>query len=141
MQKKLLPSLTILVLTIYIENELIFDALYAGASGYLVKNTPPIKLMEAIKDAYLGGTPMNSNIAKKVLEFFQQKKQFSTTPINTSLSISENEILNKLVEGENFKAISDSLAISKETVRENFKSIYKKLHLSSQKSYAAKIIK
>ncbi len=72
--KTLLPDLTILVLTIYEENELIFEALCAGASGYVVKRASHLKLIEAIKEGYQGGTPMSSNIARKVIELFQQKR-------------------------------------------------------------------
>ena len=70
--KMILPDLTILVLTIYEENDRIFDALCAGASGYLIKKTPPSKLLEAIKEAYEGGAPMSSQIARKVIEFFSK---------------------------------------------------------------------
>lgn len=130
--RSIFPDLTILVLTVYEENDLIFDALCAGACGYLVKKTPPSKLLEAIEDAYRGGAPMSSNIAMKVIKLFEQKKRQSANGGADLLSSSEKEILSKLVEGSNFKAIADSLFVSVETVRSHFRNIYKKLHVHSQ---------
>lgn len=126
--KAALPDLTILILTLYEENELIFDGLCAGASGYIVKRTPPEKLLQAIQDAYHGGVPMSSDIARKVIGFFQNKKQ--TEKINGQIMLTkcEGDILNKLVEGDSFKVISDSLKISVEDIRYSLKNIYKKLH-------------
>jgi len=130
--KSILPDLTILVLTIYEENDLIFEALCAGASGYLVKKTPPSKLIEAIQHAYHGGTPMSSNIARKVIELFQQKKLSNQTSDMNLLTPAEKEILDKLVEGSSFKAIADTLIINIDTVRFHFRNIYKKIHVYSQ---------
>lgn len=136
-----LPALTILVLTVYEENDLIFDALVAGASGYLVKKTPPSKLLEAIKEAYEGGSPMSSHIARKVIDFFQKQKPVSPQKNNYILTPREKEILTGLVEGHNFKFIADSLFISIETVRFHFRNIYKKLHVHSQSEAVAKAIR
>lgn len=136
-----LPELTILVLTVYEENDLVFDALCAGASGYLVKKTPPSKLLEAIKEAFEGGSPMSSHIARKVIDFFQKKNTTSPLKNNYVLTPREKEILSGLVEGHNFKAIADSLFISIETVRFHFRNIYKKLHVHSQSEAVAKAIK
>jgi DNA-binding NarL/FixJ family response regulator len=138
--KAILPELAILVLTIYEENDLIFEALCAGACGYLVKKTPPSRLLEAIKDAHEGGAPMSSHIARKVIDFFQ-KKPASQNKMNYDLTPREKEILTGLVEGHNFKAIADSLFISIETVRFHFRNIYKKLHVHSQSEAVAKAIK
>ena len=139
--KLLLPELTILVLTVYEENELVFDALCAGACGYLVKKTPPSKLLEAIHEAFHGGSPLSANIARKVIDFFQQKKQFSPQKQQSILTPREREILSGLVEGKSFKLIADSLFISIETVRFHFRNIYKKLHVHSQSEAVAKAIK
>lgn len=139
--KAFLPELTILVLTVYEENELVFDALCAGASGYLVKKTPPSKLLEAIKEAYEGGAPMSSHIARKVIDFFQKKKPVSPHKGVYTLTPREKEILTGLVEGHNFKFIADSLYISIETVRFHFRNIYKKLHVHSQSEAVAKAIR
>jgi len=138
--KLMIPELAILILTIYEENDLIFDALCAGACGYLVKKTPPSKLLEAIREAHEGGAPMSSHIARKVIDFFQ-KKPASSQKSNYDLTPREKEILTGLVEGHNFKAIADSLFISIETVRFHFRNIYKKLHVHSQSEAVAKAIK
>jgi DNA-binding NarL/FixJ family response regulator len=140
--KTILPDLTILVLTVYEENDLIFEALCAGASGYIVKKTPPSKLLKAIRDAYEGYTPLSSNIARKVNALFsrrdfdksgQQKKSNNIgDPDKLSLTKREKEVLNKLIEGSNFKAIADSLLVNVETLRSDLRNIYKKLHLFSQ---------
>ncbi len=139
--KLIYPDLTILVLTVYEENDLVFDALCAGACGYLVKKTPPSRLLEAIQEAHQGGAPMSANIARKVIDFFQQKKQLSAQKPQSILTPREKEILSGLVEGNSFKAIADSLFISIETVRFHFRNIYKKLHVHSQSEAVAKAIK
>ncbi|PJA98494.1 MAG: DNA-binding response regulator [Ignavibacteriales bacterium CG_4_9_14_3_um_filter_30_11] len=139
--KVILPEITILVLTIYEENELVFDALCAGASGYLIKKTPPSKLLEAIKEASNGGSPMSSHIARKVIESFQKKGKNLDKKNEYVLTKREKEILGGLVEGNNFKAIADSLFISVETVRFHFRNIYKKLHVHSQSEAVVKAIK
>jgi len=139
--KAFIPDLTILVLTVYEENDRVFDALCAGASGYLVKKTPPSKLLEAIKEAYDGGAPMSSQIARKVIDFFQKKKPAFPGKEVYILTPREKEILSGLVEGHNFKSIADSLFISVETVRFHFRNIYKKLHVHSQSEAVAKAIK
>lgn len=139
--KVILPNTIILVLTIYDENEVIFDALCAGASGYLVKKTPPSRLLEAIKEAYEGGAPMSAHIARKVVAFFQQKKVAAANDNSTLLTPREKEVLSGLVEGNSYKAIASSLFISVETVRFHFRNIYKKLHVHSQSEAVSKAIK
>jgi DNA-binding NarL/FixJ family response regulator len=140
--KALLPDLAILVLTVYEENELVFDALCAGASGYLVKKTPPSKLLEAIKEAFEGGAPMSSHIARKVITFFQQQKKTAGKDTQSyQLTSREKSILGFLVEGYSAKAISDESSISIETVRFHFRNIYKKLHVHSQAEAVVKAIK
>jgi DNA-binding NarL/FixJ family response regulator len=139
--KAIMPELNILVLTVYEENDLIFDALCAGACGYLVKKTPPSKLLEAIHEAFNGGAPMSSHIARKVIDYFQQKKQSVPVDSPNILTPREKEILSGLVEGNSFKAIADSLFISIETVRFHFRNIYRKLHVHSQSEAVAKAIK
>ena len=132
--KSLLPELSIVVLTVYSENDYIFDALCAGASGYITKNTPQSKLLYAIQEVYEGGTPMSSNIARKVISLFQQKgiTNNSSGDKIVNLNQREKEILNKLVEGNSVKAIADSLLINVDTLRLDFKNIYHKLHIYSK---------
>jgi DNA-binding NarL/FixJ family response regulator len=139
--KKKLPSVNILVLTVYEENELIFEALCAGACGYLIKKTPPSRLLDAIKDAYEGGAPMSSHIARKVIDLFHKIKQSAPPNQPNLLTPREKEMLSGLVEGKSFKAIADSLFISVETVRFHFRNIYKKLHVHSQSEAVAKALK
>lgn len=139
--KKLSSEILILILTVYDENDLIFEALCAGASGYLVKKTPPAKLLEAIKEAFDGGAPMTSNIARKVVDYFQSNKPFQKDEENIALTKREKEVLSGLVEGSSYKAIADKLFISVETVRFHFRNIYKKLHVHSQSEAVVKAIK
>ncbi len=100
--KAIMPDLNILVLTVYEENELVFEALCAGACGYLVKKTPPSRLLEAIGEAHEGGAPMSSHIARKVIDFFQHKKRLSPQKTGSLLTPREREILAGLVEGNSF---------------------------------------
>lgn len=139
--KSIFPESTILVLTVYEENELIFEALCAGACGYLVKKTPPSKLLEAIQQAFQGGSPMSSHIARSVIDLFKKKKFSKPANNQAQLTGREKEILTKLVEGHSFKSIADSLFISIETVRFHFRNIYKKLHVHSQSGAVAKALK
>lgn len=128
--KALRPELNILMLTIHEENESIFDALCAGACGYLVKKTHPDRLLEAIEEAHGGGAPMSSHIARKVTTFFQKSNKLAAD--NTLLTDREQEILKELASGKTYYAMSMTLNISKDTVRFHMKRIYKKLHVHSQ---------
>lgn len=139
--KKINNEILILILTIYDENELIFEALCAGASGYLVKKTPPAKLLDAIKEAYEGGAPMTSNIARKVVDYFQNTKPIQKEIGTGVLTKREKQVLGGLVEGNSYKAIADNLHISVETVRFHFRNVYKKLHVHSQSEAVVKAIK
>ena len=139
--KIVFPELTILVLTVYEENDLIFDALCAGASGYLVKKTPPKRLIQRIDDAFHGRVPMSSSIALKTIKFFGQKNYSARFGEADVLTQCEKEILNKLMDGNNFKAIADSLELNIETVQVSLKSIYKKLHVLSKSEANEKKIK
>lgn len=139
--KKISQEILILVLTIYDENEVIFEALCAGASGYLVKKTPPAKLLDAIKEAYEGGAPMTSNIARKVVDYFQSSKQVQKNVEEVDLTKREKEVLSGLVEGSSYKAIANNLHISVDTVRFHFRNVYKKLHVHSQSEAVVKAIK
>lgn len=138
--KKISKEITILILTVYDENELIFEALCEGASGYLVKKTPPAKLLEAIKEAHEGGSPMTSNIARKVVDYFQKNKPVKKVE-EVDLTKREKEVLSGLVEGNSYRAIADNLHISVETVRFHFRNVYKKLHVHSQSEAVVKAIK
>jgi DNA-binding NarL/FixJ family response regulator len=138
--KKLYPDVQILVLTIHEEDDLVFEALCAGACGYLLKQTSPARLVEAIREAYEGGAPMSSHIARKVVAFFQEKKNNNGNNAY-NLTLREMEVLKSLVEGKSCKAIADSLFISIETVRFHFRNIYNKLHVHTQAEAVAKALK
>ncbi len=135
------PDLNILMLTIYEESEFVFDALCAGACGYLVKKTPPAKLLEAIKDANDGGSPMSSRIARQVITAFKEGQNIFTTEKNYDLSEREISVLNLLADGYNYQEIADTLFISVDTVRHHIRNIYKKLHVHSQSEAVAKAIR
>ena len=137
--KKKLPNVNILILTIYEENDLIFEALCAGACGYLVKKTHPHILISSILEAYEGGAPMSSNIARKVTSFFQTNKKLSPNP--TILSEREHEILKELMTGKTYYAIGLKCNISPDTVRFHIKNIYQKLHVHSQAEAVAEAIR
>ncbi|GMU94603.1 MULTISPECIES: response regulator transcription factor [Ignavibacterium] len=135
------PELNILMLTIYEESDKVFDALCAGATGYLVKKTPPAKLLEAIKDAYEGGSPMSSGIARQVINAFKETKIKDAADENYNLSSREIEVLNLLADGFNYQEIAENLFISVDTVRHHIRNIYKKLHVHSQSEAVAKAIR
>jgi DNA-binding NarL/FixJ family response regulator len=127
------PDMLFMMCTIYEDDEKIFEALNAGASGYIIKKTTPAKMLEAIKELYEGGAPMSSQIARKVVSAFQSK------PANTNqdhsldvLTKREKEILEMLSKGLVYKEISAQLNISSETVRKHVYNVYAKLHVSNR---------
>lgn len=135
------PELDILMLTIYEESEVVFDALCAGACGYLVKKTPPSRLLEAIKEVNEGGSPMSSRIARQVIGAFKESKSVSNELDEFTLSNREKEVLNRLADGNNYQEIAEQLLISVDTVRHHIKNIYKKLHVHTQSEAVAKAIR
>lgn len=128
------PDVKVLIQTVFNDSEKIFKALCAGASGYILKNDPPAKQLEAIQEVFNGGAPMSASIAKKVFNFFQNKNIILASPKenNYGLSSREQEILSMMAQGHNFKTIADKAFISYETVRTHVKKIYKKLHVASK---------
>ena len=116
--------------TVYENDEKVFEALKAGASGYLLKNTGLVHMIEALKELYNGGSPMSSNIARKLVTMFRDQQQESI-PVET-LSNRENEILQLLAKGLLYKEIADTLAISTGTVRQHIHKIYEKLHVQNR---------
>ncbi len=124
------PRTQMMVLTVYDNTENIFDALKAGAASYLLKTTPADKLVEAIYDLYNGGSPMSSQIARKVIETFALKEK--TNEHFQSLSRREQEMLEQLSKGYRYKEIADKLFISMETVRTHIRNIYEKLQVNNR---------
>lgn len=139
--KKMKPELNILMLTVYEDSQTVFKALCAGACGYLVKKTPPARLLDAIKDAYEGGAPMSSLIARQVIDVFKQTQGKQNEEKDTELSAREKEVLTSLSDGNNYQEIADRLFISVDTVRHHIKNIYRKLHVHSQSEAVAKAIR
>jgi DNA-binding NarL/FixJ family response regulator len=134
--KALLPETQFIMLTIYKDSDAIFNALMAGANGYLLKQTPPKELLAALRDVCAGGTPMTSQIARKIVESFRQ----SRTPTGESdgLSAREQEVLDLLAQGCLYKEIADTLQISYRTVSTHIEHIYEKLHVHSRTQAVAK---
>lgn len=139
--KKIFSDQTIIILTVHEENEKIFEAIMAGASGYLPKKTPPIELIKSIKEAHEGGSPMNSEIAGKVMNLLRNYAPKDEEEEKIKLSERENEILTAISQGLGYKRIASNLFISTETVRYHIKNIYKKLHVCSQSEAVATAIK
>jgi len=128
------PDILFMMCTVYEDDEKIFEALSAGASGYILKKTAPQKLLEAIKELHEGGSPMSSQIARKVVAAFQQRPAESSQGNNSlsSLSNREREILEHLAKGMLYKEIAADLFISQETVRKHVYHIYEKLHVNNR---------
>ncbi len=124
------PATQFMMFTVYENDEKVFEALKAGASGYLLKNTGLLQLVEAIKELHEGGSPMSSNIARKLVSVFREKE--STLPPVHALSARENEVLQHLSRGLLYKEIADKLSISTGTVRQHIHKIYEKLHVQNR---------
>lgn len=132
------PSISVLILTVYEDDQKIFDAILAGASGYLLKKTSPGRILEAITEVSEGGASMSASIVKRVLNFFGAQK---VTSEEYALSARELTILKCLVNGDSYKMIADHCGISIGTVRTHITNIYKKLHINSKSEAVAKAIK
>lgn len=132
--KPRIPDTNFMMCTVYEENEKIFEALSAGASGYILKKTDPARMLEAIRELYEGGAPMSSQIARKVVAAFQQQEKQSviTGTKLDSLSRRENEILELLSRGLMYKEIAVHINLSQETVRKHVYHIYEKLHVTNR---------
>jgi len=136
--KKVSPSIQILMLTVYSDDEKIFESLRAGAVGYLLKKTPPEGLIEAIREVEDGGAPMSGEVARKVLRYFKEDPR---KDITSDLSDREAEVLKELIEGHSYKAIGEKLFISPHTVRFHLHNIYAKLHVSTRAEAVAEAMK
>src|SRR6516164_467899 len=129
------PEVLFMMCTVYEEDEKIFEAINAGANGYILKKTTPVKLLDAIKELYEGGAPMSSQIARKVVNAFQVKNVSETGSQGKSINVlsnRENEILELLAKGMLYKEIASFLFISQETVRKHVYHIYEKLHVNNR---------
>jgi DNA-binding NarL/FixJ family response regulator len=138
--KQYFPNIQVLMLTIFEDDQHVFEAICRGAVGYLLKETPPYKLIEALQDAYRGGSPMTSHIARKVLRLFTHRL-LPPAPNEYSLSPREKDILTGLVQGNSYKMIAAHFGISIDTVRAHIKKVYEKLQVHSQTEAVSKAIR
>jgi len=137
--KEKYQDLQVMMLTVYEDEENIFDSLVAGATGYILKRTPPNELLNAIRDLHEGGSPMSDQIARKVVMAFQQMGKSNNETEN--LSDRETEILSYLSKGYHDKEIADHFFLSVKTVRTHLRNIYKKLHVRSRTEAVLKFLK
>jgi DNA-binding NarL/FixJ family response regulator len=129
----------ILMLTVFDDNKNVFDAIRNGASGYILKKTPPARLLEYIAEAHTGGAPMTASIATQVLKMFSSLNNEKGEDYN--LSDREKQVLQLLVDGYSYKMISSEMFIAIDTVRSHIKKIYEKLHVNSKSEAVAKAFK
>lgn len=136
--KKIMPQVLIIMLTVYEDTENIFDALAAGASGYLLKRTTGAELLNAIRDVQRGGSPMTAHIARKVVQSFQRNAPAQPAE---NLSEREQQVLDLLSQGLMYKEIADKLQISYETVHTYIRRIYEKLRVRTRTEAVAKFLR
>ncbi|MEO8617136.1 MAG: response regulator transcription factor [Luteolibacter sp.] len=129
--RAMMPKLQVLILTVYEDSERIFEALEAGASGYLLKRTSPEELLEAVVEVRNGGSPMTSEVARKVVQSFRRPVR-SKAAVDAKLTPREEEILKLLAQGYVTKEIADKLGITYFTTQTHLKNIYEKLHVRSR---------
>jgi DNA-binding NarL/FixJ family response regulator len=137
-----LPTIQILMQTVFEDDDRVFDAICAGASGYVLKDDLKNKLIDAIKELHFGGSPMSPSIARKVINKLQIPEKISKSSVNEyKLTPREKEVLLCIVNGLSYKMVAAELFISYETVRSHIKKIYEKLHVASLTEAVAKAIK
>ncbi|HEY6504809.1 MAG TPA: response regulator transcription factor [Chitinophagaceae bacterium] len=129
--KEHFPGISILIQTVFFEDDYIFNAICAGASGYILKSTTPDGYLEAIKDVHAGGSPMTPGIARKVLELFKNKLQPATPAKDYNLTSQEKKVLQLLVAGKSYKMIAAELFVAVDTVKTHVSNTYAKLHVHS----------
>jgi DNA-binding NarL/FixJ family response regulator len=140
--KRRLPDVQVLMLTMFGDRDRIFDALRAGASGYLLKRTTPAAFKAALEEALAGGAPMSPYVARQVVQYFQKSPpaEAERAPEMDRLSPKENDIIKLLSEGCQYKEIADRLSISMDTVRTHIRRIYQKLHVHSRTDAVVKFL-
>jgi DNA-binding NarL/FixJ family response regulator len=132
------PAIQVMMFTVFEDDEKIFDAIRAGASGYLLKKTPSDEIVQAIRDLYHGGAPMTASIARRVILSFQAAP--STIVEDYKLTVREDEILFSLVDGLSYKKIAEKYCVSISTIRTHICNIYNKLHVNSKAGAVAKVL-
>jgi DNA-binding NarL/FixJ family response regulator len=138
--KELLPDVQVIMITVYDDSEKVFNALRAGASGYILKRATPEKILQAIREVHAGGVPMSGEVARKVLGAFREPVTTAVPPEEQNLSRREQEILELLAQGCSNKDIASKLSISIETVTWHLRHIYSKLHVRSRTQAALKFL-
>jgi len=133
------PSMLILMLTVYAEQDKVFESICNGANGYLLKKTPPAKLLDAIREAHEGGSPMSPEIARKVVSLFQ--KTAPPEVIEEQLTLQEIRLLKLLSEGYSYQNAAGQMNVSINTVRNYIRSIYEKLHVHSKNEAVSKALR
>lgn len=133
------PEIYIIMQTVFNDNERIFQSISAGASGYLLKNTSPVRILESIREAATGGAPMTPSIAHKILEVFRNKKPAIQSDEQSLLNERQKEILECIFNGMSYKLIAEKLSISVDTVRYHVKNIYDILHVHSRDELISKM--
>ena len=136
--KQILPATLVIMLTVYEDTDNIFNALAAGASGYMLKRTPTAELLTAIQDVLKGGSPMTMHIARKVVQSFQKSQMPS--PATENLSEREQQVLDLLSQGLIYKEIADKIGVSYETVHTYVRRIYEKLQVRTRTEAVAKFL-
>lgn len=139
MVKENFRGIEVLMFTVFEDDEKIFEALKAGASGYLLKKSSSEEIVDAVRSLYYGGSPMSATIARKVILSFQ--KVNTNKKDEYSLTTRESEILHSLVDGLSYKALADKYFISISTVRTHIRHIYEKLHVNSKAQAVAKMLR
>lgn len=135
------PDISILIQTVFFEDEYIFNAICAGASGYILKSTTPQGYLDAIRDVKAGGSPMTSGIARRVLELFRTNLQPQSSAEEYNLTNQEKKVLQLLVEGKSYKLIATELFVSIDTIKTHVRNIYAKLHVHSGTEAVSKAIR
>jgi DNA-binding NarL/FixJ family response regulator len=133
------PDLCILALTIYADEDDVFDALCAGASGYLLKNTPPERLLESLREVAAGGAPMSPEVARRVVHLFRQIRPPARGACH--LTPQETELLRLLVEGHHYKTAADAMGITVNTVSFHLRNVYAKLQVHSKSEAVARALR
>jgi DNA-binding NarL/FixJ family response regulator len=137
------PDTLILMLTVFAEDETVFTSLCRGASGYLLKKTPPARLLDAIREASDGGAPMSPEIARKVIRMFRdfQPRERGGVGVDVGLTANELRLLQLLADGYSYRAAGEHLRVSINTIRSYIRSIYDKLHVHSKSEAVSKALK
>lgn len=137
--RRRVPALAILVLTVHADDEHVFEAVCAGASGYLLKDTPPAILLDSVRDVWSGGAPMSPEVARRVLEMFQRIAP--PRQEDYDLSPRELDLVRLLAEGHSYKTAAVRLGVSQHTIRFHIRNVYAKLHVHSKSEAVVKALR